>query len=72
MGSLSIVRDRLSQAFSHDIFFDRLRELDSRPSFRSLSELRRNQKPKITHSFRNNDPAKVLNSWFVLGVRSGA
>eukprot|EP00971_Amphidinium_carterae_P280376 5566122-Amphidinium_carterae.1 len=72
MGSLSIVRDRFSQAFNNDLFFNWLRKLDAWPSFRSISELRSNQKPEIPHSFGNNFPADILIRGFMLSMRSGA
>eukprot|EP00971_Amphidinium_carterae_P217584 4319257-Amphidinium_carterae.1 len=58
MRSLSIVRDRFSQAINNDLFFNWWRELDSGPGFRTFSELRSNQNPEVSDSFGHCLPSK--------------
>eukprot|EP00971_Amphidinium_carterae_P168398 3336503-Amphidinium_carterae.1 len=60
MRSLRILRDRSSQAFSVNLFFDRFGKLDPGPGFRSVSELRSDQNPEISHNFGHNFPTKIL------------
>eukprot|EP00971_Amphidinium_carterae_P242261 4810255-Amphidinium_carterae.4 len=58
MGSLSVVRDRHSQAVSNNLFSNWWRESHPGPSFRTFSEPWSDQNPEVPDSFGHCLPSK--------------